>query len=165
MHSAPAVSCPVGRSLFQAVAAGVVWLGGALACVFWWQQVQEPGVRQVLAPSQPAALALLPPAPGMRLRSAPCVGTVSAGPGKPDPAATQGTCQCALNCSARPCSDFVFSPAVGFGCGWSVARITTSGARFGARCGCVPARPSSANLPGWQRDARDACGRVGQQRR
>ena len=49
MHSAPAVSCPVGRSLFQAVAAGVVWLGGALACVLWWQQVQEPGVRQMLA--------------------------------------------------------------------------------------------------------------------
>jgi toxin CptA len=35
MHSAPAVSFPVGRSRFQGWCLALIWLAGTAACVFW----------------------------------------------------------------------------------------------------------------------------------
>lgn len=49
MHSAPAVSFPVGRSRFQAWVSGLAWLAGAVVCGFWLSQAGLWGWRQGLA--------------------------------------------------------------------------------------------------------------------
>lgn len=49
MHSAPAVSFPVGRSRFQAVVSMAAWLVAAVLCAHWFSQVDAAGWRQWLA--------------------------------------------------------------------------------------------------------------------
>ena len=48
MHSAPAVSFPVGRSRFQVMFLALTWLLGMASCVYWTTDVQAPGWRQVI---------------------------------------------------------------------------------------------------------------------
>lgn len=49
MHSAPAVSYPVGRSRFAAGLLLLTWLMAAAAIGLWWAQVQAAGWRLALA--------------------------------------------------------------------------------------------------------------------
>ena len=42
MHSAPAVTYPVGRSVFHAGLLGLTGLIGALAAALWWVQTDAP---------------------------------------------------------------------------------------------------------------------------
>jgi toxin CptA len=49
MHSAPAVSYPVGRSRFEAWVSALAWLAGAVICGFWLLQSSSWGWRQGLA--------------------------------------------------------------------------------------------------------------------
>ncbi len=46
MHSAPAVSFPVGRSRFQGLAAASIWLAAAVLGAFWFDQQGLVGWRQ-----------------------------------------------------------------------------------------------------------------------
>lgn len=48
MHSAPAVSYPVGRSHFQACLLGLTVLGGVLLGLLWFMQADSTGWRQWL---------------------------------------------------------------------------------------------------------------------
>ena len=48
MHSAPAVTVPVGRSRYQALAAAVVWSAAAASCAVWLLQAQAIGWRNGL---------------------------------------------------------------------------------------------------------------------
>jgi len=48
MHSAPAVSYPVGRSNFHGCILGLISLAGALAGMLWRHQVDPPAWRQWL---------------------------------------------------------------------------------------------------------------------
>lgn len=49
MHSAPSVTYPVGRSRVWGLAAGLIWLCGALVTGLWCYQVDSVGWRQWLA--------------------------------------------------------------------------------------------------------------------
>ncbi len=48
MHSAPAVTYPVGRSVFHAGLLGLTGLIGALAAALWWVQTDAPSWRHWL---------------------------------------------------------------------------------------------------------------------
>lgn len=53
MHSAPAVSFPVGRSRFYAWFLGTAWLAGAAACAYWGAVMDAGGWRHGLALAMP----------------------------------------------------------------------------------------------------------------
>ena len=48
MHSAPAVSYPVGRSRFQGSLVGLAGLAGTVTGLFWYRQADPVGWRQAL---------------------------------------------------------------------------------------------------------------------